>query len=135
MKKLLIIIVTLWALPSISAPRALTHVIPMSDTAASARQPYCTYSRIENFCCPDECVEGCQSSRAMNSLCSCCESTVYCTGKSVLWMVSLITCPFFCLKDTVCLPCDRNENPPESYPYTKLACYHLSFGKLGNNHG
>ena len=37
--------------------------------------------------------------------------------------VNTIACPFACLKDTICLPCDRNENKPECYPYTNKALH------------
>lgn len=50
---------------------------------------------------------------------------------AVISAVSLIPIPIGCIRDTMCLPCDRTDNPPQCYPQTKLLCFFLTCGSCG----
>jgi|GEM_PF-6117425 hypothetical protein len=50
---------------------------------------------------------------------------------ALLSAISLIPIPVGCIRDTMCLPCDRTENPPRCFPETKLLCFFLTCGSCG----
>lgn len=133
MNKMLCIILTISALPLICSPRALSQITPLPAENPGSNA-YCTYDRLDNLCCKNKCLERCESTCSS----SYCDYASYyaslCFRKSYWCALSLLSLPLTCIKDTCCLPCDRNQTPPECYPDSRMACYFLSCEILQPSH-
>ena len=113
----------------------MPNVRSMNEQETTSNRPYCTYECLEKSS-PAQCIKA-TGNCAENCMCS---STNFCDEyicsyvcpsprqceKLFMALVAIIDAPFLCpaacIKDTVCLPCDRNENPPKCYPYSKMVC-------------
>jgi hypothetical protein len=144
LNKIFLLLTITFSLPLMGIGRALpglsrAQITPMSNSMDnSSAQPYCTYERMYNSSI-GKCIKtsGSATENCLHSgLIFCGDRLCICSSTCALSLLTAFTypvgCPLACLKDTCCLPCDRNATPPQCYPYTKLLCYFLTCEKFGN---
>ena len=148
---LLLLIATISCISLMGSPRALCQITPlpnansMNEQEMTSNRPYCTYERLENSAparcikATNNCIENClwKSIKCCNPICPSPRHCKNCCMALVTIINAPFILPFTCIKDTVCLPCDRNENPPKCYPYTKWVvkdlCYYITCGLSEND--